>query len=144
MMNSKQALMDVLTSLVYRITAHGTDRFDTVNPALTFAANFPPCLQDTTIPEPSTNIDTKALLAYLPKTGSIGTFVDFLYIFAFSPPYTPFIPTGGIDTDLFFPGGPDDPLNSALINFRRRVEGFIDTLDPEWKQRYQWPRNIET
>ena len=144
LMNRKQALVDVLTSLVYRITAHGTARIDTVNPALTFVASFPPCLQDTTIPEPSTSIDTKALLAFLPRTGSIGTFVNFLFIFAFSPPYTPFIPTGGIDTDLFFPGGPGAPLNSALTNYRQAVEGFIDTLDPEWKQHYQWPLNIET
>ncbi len=143
-MNSKQALCDVLTSLVYRITAHGTSRFDTINPALTFVASFPPCLQDTTIPEPSTSIDTKSLLAFLPKTGSIGTFVNFLFIFAFTPPYTPFIPTGGVDADLFFAGSPDDPLNSALINYRQAVRGFIDTLDPEWKQHHQWPLNIET
>ena len=144
LMNSKQALCDVLASLVYRVTAHGTDRFDTVNPAITFVSHFPPCLQDTTIPEPSTNIDTKALLAFLPKTGSIGTFVNFLFIFAFTPPYKSFLPTGGVDTDLFFPGGPSAPLNSALINFRHAIRGVIDTLDPEWKQRYQWPLNIET
>ncbi len=144
LMNSKQALCDVLMSLVYRITAHGTSRFDTINPALTFVANYPPCLQDTTIPEPSTSIDTQALLAFLPRTGTIGTFIRFLFIFAFTPPYTPFIPTGGIDSDLFFPGGPGAPLNIALINYRQAVKGIIDTLDPEWKQQYQWPLNIET
>ena len=144
LMDSKQALCDVLMSLVYRITAHGTSRFDTINPALTFISNFPPCLQDTTIPEPSTRIDTQALLAFLPRTGTIGTFIRFLFIFAFTPPYTPFIPTGGLDADLFFPGGPDAPLNSALINYRQAVQGVIDKIDPEWKQHHQWPLNIET
>ena len=144
-MKRKQALIDVLTSLVYRITAHGAARLNAgVNPALAFVANFPPCLQSTAIPEPSTNIDVKALLAFLPRTGTIGSFVDFMFTFIYSPPYTPFIPTGGVDANLFFPGGPGDPLNSALINYRQAVQGFIDTLEPEWKQHHQWPLNIET
>lgn len=145
LMNSKQALIDVLTSMVYRITAHGTARLNAVvNPILTFATNFPPCLQDTTIPEPSASIDTKALLAFLPRTGTIGEFVDFLFTFIFSRPYVTLIPTGGIDADLFFPGGSDAPLNIALINYRQAAKGIVDTLDPEWKQYHQWPLNIET
>lgn len=143
-MNSKKALIGVLTSLIYRITAHGAARLNTANPGLTFASNFPPCLQDSTIPKPSTKIDTRALLAFLPKTGSIGTYIRFLSIFAFTPPYKPFIPTGGNDMDLFFEGGPDTPLNTALINYRQAIQGIIDMIDPEEKQYYQWPLNIET
>ena len=52
-MDSKDALKRVLHSLIYRITAHGTSRlYRSANPVLTFVANFPPCLQDATIPEP--------------------------------------------------------------------------------------------
>src|SRR5262249_45877520 len=45
-MDSRAALSKTLTSLLYRITAHGISRMNsTPNPALTFAANYPHCLQ---------------------------------------------------------------------------------------------------
>jgi Lipoxygenase len=58
--NTRNRLASVLTSLVFRIVAHGTSRlFRGANPALSFVANFPPCLQNATIPEPSSQFDTK-------------------------------------------------------------------------------------
>ncbi len=50
-MTSREALQQVLTSMVYRIVVHGSSRMNaTANPALTFVANFPPCLQDANDP----------------------------------------------------------------------------------------------
>jgi hypothetical protein len=50
-MTTRTALKRVLTSLIYRVTAHGSSRLNqAANPGLTFAANFPPCLQSTTHP----------------------------------------------------------------------------------------------
>ena len=45
-MTSRSALERVLTSLLYRVTIHGVARLtSSSNPALTFVANFPHCLQ---------------------------------------------------------------------------------------------------
>jgi len=144
-MNSRAALQRVLTSLLYRVTAHGISRLtSTANPALTFTANFPHCLQRTDIPKPSARIDTKTLLTYLPNTETIGESVNFYFIFVFSPPYEPFIPLDGADTNLFFPEGASDSRNQALIRFRKALASFIDDYQPETPQRFQWPLNIET
>jgi lipoxygenase len=140
-MDSKDALNRVLHSLVYRITAHGGSRmYRSANPALTFVANFPPCLQDATIPDPIVSFDTPALLRYLPKTGTIGSMLRFYFIFWASPPYVPFVPIGGIETELFF----DDAVsNEALVELRRFIAGFIERLEPETPQIWQWERKIE-
>ena len=54
-MTTRAALIKVLTSLVYRVTAHGCGRLNqTANPVLSFVANFPPCLQNATIPAADT------------------------------------------------------------------------------------------
>jgi hypothetical protein len=144
-MDSKANLARVLTSLIFRITAHGSARLNSsANPALTFVANFPPCLQDATIPPPDSVFDTKGLFSFLPKTGTIGEMVRFYFTFAFSVPYVPFIPLEGIDASLFFPGGPSEPRNRALIAYRDRVLKFIAGLDDGTIQRFQWPLNIET
>jgi Lipoxygenase len=144
-MNSRVALASVLTSLIYRVTAHGVSRLNsTANPALTFVANFPHCLQLQEIPSPSLPLDTKALLAYLPNTGTISEAVNFYFTFVFSPPYEPFIPFDGVDTALFFPGGATDPRNQALIQLRNGLAKFINDCQPEFPQRFQWPLNIET
>ena len=46
-------LAGVLTSLIYRITAHGLGRLaPTGNPGLSWVGNFPPCLEDSRIPDP--------------------------------------------------------------------------------------------
>jgi len=140
-MNSKDALKRVLQSLIYRVTAHGTSRlYRIANPALTFLANFPPCLQDATIPDPTASFDTRALMRYLPRTGTIGSMLHFYFIFWASPPYEPLVPIEGVDTDLFF----DDRVsNEALIEFRRFIVGFVERLEPDTPQIWQWERNIE-
>jgi hypothetical protein len=144
-MNSRAALQRVLTSLLYRVTAHGISRLtSTANPALTFVANFPHCLQRADIPKPTALIDTETLLTYLPNTETIGEAVNFYFIFVFSPPYEPFIPLNGAHTSLFFPGGASDSRNQALIRLRIGLASFIDDYQPETPQRFQWPLNIET
>jgi hypothetical protein len=140
-MDSKEALERVLHSLIYRITAHGTSRlYRSANPALTFVANFPPCLQDAAIPDPTDSFDTQALLRFLPKTGTIGSMLHFYFIFWATPPYVPFVPIGGFDTELFFE---DEASNQALIELRRFIAGFIEKFEPETPQIWQWERNIE-
>src|SRR5262245_582080 len=140
-MDSREALKRVLHSLVYRIIAHGSSRlFRSANPAVTFVANFPPCLQNGTIPDPTASFGTEDLLRYLPNTGSIGSMLHFYSIFWATPPYVSFVPIGGIETDLFF----DDPKsNQALIDLRHFIVGFIERIEPEMPQVWQWERNIE-
>ena len=150
-MDTKAALKRVMTSLIFRITAHGASRLiQAANPYFTFVANFPPCLQRTDIPLPDTVLDEKALFAYLPNTGTIGSMVDFLFTFTFSPPYVPFIPLDGIDAELSFTGASAHACNDALIQFRRDLERFMtlwasDTnVEGPPAQIHQWPLNIET
>ena len=141
-MDSKDALKRILHSLVYRITAHGSSRlYRGANPALAFVANFPPCLQDATIPDPTLSFDTKALLRFLPRTGTIGSMLHFYFTFWASTPYVPFVPIGGVDRELFF----DDAVsNEALIDLRRFIVDFIERFEPDTPQIWQWERNIET
>jgi hypothetical protein len=145
-MNNKAALKAVLTSFLYRLTAHGISRLNnSANPALTFTANYPPCLQDSQLPSPQAELDTAALLAFLPKTGTIGKMVNFYFTFVFSPPYVPFIPSAGVDSNLFFPNGLNDPRNVALVARRNALISFIETeYEPNGPQISQWPLNIET
>ena len=96
------------------------------------------------IPAPSLALEPKALLAYLPDTQTISEAVNFYFTFVFTPPYESFIPLGGVDTALFFPGGVTDPRNRALIDFRNGLAGFINAYAPQAPQRFQWPLNIET
>jgi Lipoxygenase len=140
-MSSKDALNKVLHSLVYRIVVHGSSRlYGSANPALTFVANFPPVLQDATIPRPDATFDNAALLRYLPNTGSIGAMVYFYFTFWASPPYEPFVPLAGEETDLFFD---DDTSNDALIELRRFIADFVERTYPDAPQVWQWERHIE-
>ncbi|HEY4921641.1 MAG TPA: lipoxygenase family protein [Xanthobacteraceae bacterium] len=150
-MDTKAALERVLTSLIYRITAHGTSRMNqAANPALTFVANFPPCLQNPQIPSPTEAIEGPSLFAYLPNTGSMGSLTNFLFTFIFSTPYESFIPLAGVEADLSFTGANALACNTALIQFRRDLEKFIDLWAQEAKvqgvpaQVHQWELNIET
>ena len=144
-MDTREALQQVLTSMIFRITTHGNSRLNSAaNPALTFVANFPPCLQNSTIPTPDADITTEELLTYLPKTGTIGGMVTFYFTFVFSVPYVPFIPLTGVESDLFFPGGLGDPRNKALVAYRNAVVRLITELEAEAPQVHQWPLNIET
>ena len=144
-MNSCEALKDVLTSYVYRVTVHGATRLNpSLNPVQSFVANYPPCLQKTEIPSPGTSLTIRELLEYLPNTGSIGQMTLFYYMFVFSSPYEPFLPENGVADELFFAGGPEEPRNAALIRFRKEIDDFIHDYDPESPQRFQWPMSVET
>ena len=144
-MDGRKALERVLKSLLYRITVHGISRLNsTSNPALTFVPNFPHCLQRTDIPKPTARIGTRRLLSYLPNTDAIGQAVTFYFTFAFSTPYEPFVPLGGVGEELFFPGGRDDRRNRALVDLRRGLVRFMNDYQPQMSERFQWPRNIET
>jgi hypothetical protein len=141
-MDSKDALKRILHSLIYRITAHGSSRlYRVANPAISFVANFPPCLQNATIPDPTVSFDTKALHRFLPRTGTIGSMVHFFFTFWASTPYVPFVPIGGVDHELFFE---DAVSNEALIELRRFIVDFIEHFEPDSPQIWQWERNIET
>jgi Lipoxygenase len=145
-MNSRAALKQVLTSLLYRIAAHGMSRLSPVaNPGLTFVANYPPCLQDATIPEPSRSFDTRALLSYMPRTGTIGLMANFYFVFSFSPPYESFIPITGVESELFFPSGLADPRNHALVAYRQAMIEIMKKIEgSEIVQLFQLPLNVET
>jgi hypothetical protein len=145
-MNTRAALASVLTSLLYRVTAHGVGRLPaSSNPGLTFIANFPPCLQNATVPDPGQSISTKQLLQYLPNIGTLAAELAFYNTFAFSVPYEPFIPLNGIDSNLFFPGGLGDPRNQALVKYRQAIAEMIEDLSaPFAPQITQWPLNVET
>lgn len=144
-MDTRAALARVLTSLLYRITAHGTGRLlSAANPGLTFVGNYPPCLQKAEIPDPTTSIDVKTLLGFLPKTGAIGKMVNFYFTFSFSAPYEPFVPLDGVGTNLFFGDDPADPRNVALVRLREKVIAVMSELEGGSPQVNQWPLNIET
>ncbi len=143
-MKSKQALKDVVTSVLYRITFHGMGRLRSVGtPEPPFATNYPPCLQKTNIPDPTAPLLTNELLKYLPNTGTLGKLVSFYYIFAYNAPYVPVVPEKGPDAELFFDNAKFPAANQALIGFRKEIESFIKWLQPDWVQTGQWPRNIE-
>ena len=145
-MNTRQALKSVLTSVIYRITAHGISRMNnSVNPVLTFMANYPPCLQNAELPEADATLSTADLLKMLPWTNTMGEQLRFYYVFVFSPPYVPLIPPGGVTSDLPFPGGPEEKRNKAMIDFRTKMIAFIHGYDPAVPEQVkQWELNIET
>lgn len=145
-MNSRDALIKMLTSLLYRVTAHGSGRLPaSSNPGLTFIANFPPCLQNATIPPAGSPISRAQLLQYLPNTGTLGAELAFYNTFAFSVPYESFIPLQGIDSNLFFPGGLADKRNQALVQYRNAIVAMIEELSGDFApQITQWPLNVET
>ena len=143
--NTKAALKSFLTSLLYRITAHGVSRLNqAANPGLTFVANFPPTLHSDTLPAPGEDWPVSDVLNFLPNTGTIGEVIKFYYTFVFSAPYEPFIPTDGDDEYLFFEGGKEHPLNIGLIAFRHAMKEFINEYSEDEPQIYQWPLNVET
>lgn len=158
-MNSRAALISVLTSLIYRVTAHGASRMEQIaNPALTFMSNFPPCLEDSRIPDLNTPLTTRELLAFLPKTGTMGAMATFLFTFIYSPPYIPFIPVAGVEAELPFQGPAADACNDALIQYRRDLLAFMElyATDSNYQnlpaqmnfqvtpaQIHQWELNIE-
>jgi hypothetical protein len=158
-------LKSVLTSLLYRVTVHGAGSLTpTVNPALAFISNFPPCLQSTDIPEPDVKLSPKELLARLPNTGTCGGMTTFYFTFAYTDPYVPAIPKGGVNFDPYWVPPESEPkLNAALVTYRENIRAFVDGYVKDWneelariggwiagdppayaEQQYeQWPRSIE-
>ena len=66
--------------------------------------------------------------------------LHFYFIFWATPTYEPFVPIGGPETELFF----DDAVsNQALIELRRFIVGFIERVEPDMPQTWQWERHIE-
>lgn len=144
-MDSKAALKAVVTSVLYRITFHGIGRLRSVgSPEPVFAPNYPPCLQSSTIPDPQASLPTAELLkTYLPNTGTLGKLISFYDIFSYSAPYVPVVPYKGPTDELFFDQAKHPAANQALIQFRNKIQDAIRTLQPDWVQIGQWPRNIE-
>ncbi len=145
-MDSREALKAVLTSLVYRVVAHGNSRqMRSLGPGLSFVANYPPCIQNATIVKPDdATFKIADVLRYLPNTGTIGSMMTFYYIFIFSAPYEPLLPLYGNDTDLYF-DVKDDLRNKALEIFREKIGNFIvDYSDENGPLIHQWPASIET
>jgi hypothetical protein len=144
-LNDKPALKRFLTSLLYRIIAHGGTNmvFPTFLVHL-FGSNFPVCLQRRDIPEPDANLDTKQLLSYLPNCETIGLITAFYFGFAFVKPAESFVPKDGVDTNLFFPSGLKDPRNRALVEYRSALVRFINTRGLLPNIIDKWPLNVES
>lgn len=143
-MGSREALTKVLSSIIYRVAAHGNSRqFKSLSAALCFVPNYPPCLQDSRIPSPTETLSKTQILRYMPNTGTIGEMMTFYYIFTYSAPYVPLIPLYGKEQDLYFEPA-SDPRNAALIEFRASIEQFIRKYDQDAPLIHQWPVSIET
>jgi len=143
-MSTRGALISVLTSLIYRVVVHGNSRqMGSLNEALCFVSNYPPCLQDSNLPKSTDDVSMEKLLRHLPNTGTIGEMLTFYYIFIYSAPKDQLLPLLGNDTDLYFEN-PDDPRNLALIAFRNGVDGFLDNYMGGDNLKHQWPSSIET
>jgi hypothetical protein len=154
---TRQELVDILASLIYRITQHGMNRLaQAANVVFDFVANWPPCLEDSRLPDPATPLSTAALLKFLPKTGTIGEMLSFLYAFSYSTVYASLIPNDGVDADLPFEGQGMSGMNAALVQFRTEIRDFITLFVSESnrmlpglglqvtpEQIHQWELSIE-
>lgn len=130
---TRDALTKVLTSLLYRVNAHGGGTLvPAVNPVLAFVATFPPCLQSGDIIEPGTPVDpTLDVLPLLPHTGTIGEMTTFFFTFVYSLPSVPLIPKGGIQAEPHFPPS-QSACNPALFKYRQDIHDFVDTFVSDW------------
>ena len=52
----------------------------------------------------------------------------------------PFVLLEGDETDLLFD---DDTSNGALVELRRFITRFVERVDPDAPQVWQWERHIE-
>lgn len=166
-------LTSVLTSLIYRITAHGLSRLAPVgNPGLSWVGNFPPCLEDSRLPNPAnpagttppSDLTLSQLLAFMPKTGTIGEMISFIFSFGFTDTFQPLIPirsantTGLPDPEVDpFVGLPAgcytalDACRTEMIGFMRHFIGDANALNlpavmnftASAAQIHQWELNIE-
>jgi hypothetical protein len=135
---TREQLTELLTSLLYRVTAHAAGSLTpVVNPALAFVSNFPPCLQKTDMPQPGDSVSDADLLTYMPRTGTMGQMTTFYFTFAYSLPYAPAIPFGGDNADLYWPqpGTPaDQTCNAALVKYRRGIRSFVKAYTTAWNE----------
>jgi hypothetical protein len=166
-------LTALLTSLIYRVAAHGLARLAPVgNPGLSWVGNFPPCLELSRLPDPQVPsgdpnapaLTTEQLLAFMPRTGSMGEMISFIFSFGFTDNFEELIPmpsantTGLPDTDLHPFIGLPAGVDAALQQFRREITGFIWFFEADANalnspavmnfsasaaQLHQWERNIE-
>lgn len=138
--NTVGQLAAILTSLLYRITAHGMARLAPVgNPGLSWVGNFPPCLEDSRIPDPAnpagtatpSDLSTAQLLAFMPKTGTIGEMISFIFSFGFTDNFEPLIPvpsanTTGLTNYEVYPFHLLPPAcDTALATCRTEMIGFM-------------------
>jgi Lipoxygenase len=131
-LESRDALAQVLTSMLYRINVHGAGSLTpAVHPVLSFVSNFPPCLQRTDIPAPDEEVTTRRLLDLLPHTGTIGGMTTFYFTFCYSQPYERLIPGDGIKSHPYFPTE-HKASNAALFAFREGIKLFIDKYVISW------------
>jgi hypothetical protein len=164
---TRALLVELLTSLLYRVTAHGAGSLTSVvNPTLAFMSNFPPCLQSKDMPQPNVELSDSDLLKRMPYTGTMGTMATFYFTFAYSEPYVPAIPKSGDNLDPYWPepGTPtDQACNAALLQYRKNIRSFVTHYTKKWNdelarirgvpagpvpsyaenQAEQWPRSIE-
>jgi hypothetical protein len=142
---TKPALKRFLTSVLYRIIAHGATNmvFQTFM-VHCFAPNFPICLQRRDIPEPGDQVSTKQLISYLPNAETIGLITSFYFSFSFAKPNEPFVPKEGAEANLFFPSGMNDPRNRALVAYRNALVQFVNARAVLPDIIGQWPLNVES
>ena len=136
---TRPLLIELLTSLLYRVTAHGAGSLTSVvNPTLAFVSNFPPCLQSTEMPEPGSELSDAELLERMPYTGTMGTMSTFYFTFAYSEPYVPAIPKGGDNLDPYWPADPGTPsdqaCNAALFEYRAEIRNFVKAYTDDWNR----------
>jgi hypothetical protein len=130
--DTRAELAKVLTSILYRVTVHGAGSLSpSVNPALSWVANFPPCLQRADIPALDENVSPSSLLEHLPNTGTIGGMTTFYYTFVYSQPYRTLIPKGGATSDQYFDR---QNCNDALVAYRERIGGFAAEYAKAWNE----------
>ena len=103
----------------------------------------------------------------MPYTGTMGTMATFYFTFAYSEPYVPAIPKGGVNLDPYWPDQPgtasEQACNAALYKYRAGISSFVDAYTDDWNkelarirgipagappsyaehQAEQWPRSIE-
>jgi lipoxygenase len=137
-LTSRADLVKLLTSLLYRVNVHGASGLNpSVNPGLSFVANFPPCLQSAEIPAKD---DKPDLMEVLPYTGAIGQMAKFVYTFAYSPPYVALIPENAL-LDPWFPQSPKS--DAALAAFRQNIRQFIDSYRTNWNDELARLRGVK-
>jgi len=141
---TREELTRILASLIYRVVVHGNSRqMASLDAALCFVSNYPPCLQKTVLPDNDSKLSLGDLLTYLPNTGTIGEMMTFYYIFTYSAPKDQLLPLYGNDTSLYF-DDPNDARNAALVTFRNGVEKFLNEYKGGNNLKHQWPSSIET